>query len=36
MRPLDIPDDVWSEAVRRGGVVRSLVVAGTCIFHPTV
>jgi putative transposase len=27
-RPLDIPEDVWSEAVRREGVVRSLVVAG--------
>jgi len=28
VRPLDIPEDVWSEAVRREGVVRSLVVAG--------
>jgi putative transposase len=27
-RPLDIPEDVWSEAVRREGVVRSLVVGG--------
>ena len=27
-RPLDIPEDVWSEGVRREGVVRSLVVAG--------
>jgi len=27
-RPLDIAEDVWSEAVRREGVVRSLVVAG--------
>ena len=27
-RPLDNPEDVWSEGVRREGVVRSLVVAG--------
>jgi putative transposase len=28
-RPLDIPEDVWSEAVRREGMVRSLAVSGT-------